>query len=112
MTTFHGSAVRQDELSDLIAEYLALERLRAFRRMLAARFGFLSLAVLVAGAGLDWLPAVAWLVSIALFLAAPLWMWIVEVRRERHLDLRLKSIDGATTDVIQPTAAANTQSLC
>ena len=42
VVSFHGSAVKPDQLSGIMADYLALERARTFRRLLVKRFGVLA----------------------------------------------------------------------
>ena len=53
VTSFHASAVQPDQLGEIMAAYLALERARIFRRLLVKRFGVL--AVIVAGVSFLWL---------------------------------------------------------
>jgi hypothetical protein len=101
ITQFHASAVHPAELNGILAEYLALERVRTFRRLLVKRFGLLSLAVVVAGVALHWIPVMATAGIVATFVVPPVWAWIVEIGHDRALSRRLERIPG----VIQPPAS-------
>lgn len=59
VTSFDGSAVGDSELTVIIAEYLALERVRVFRRLLLVRCGLLALTTGLIGIGLHRLSAVS-----------------------------------------------------
>ena len=69
VTSFHASAVRPDQLSGIVNDYLALERARILRRLLAIRFGVLT--VIVGGVGFLWLSAFATWFSVGLCALAP-----------------------------------------
>jgi len=99
ITSIHASAIPPEELSGIMADYLALERARIFRRLLVTRFGLLAVTAAVIGGLLHWLPPFASWFSIGLFLTPPLWAWIVELRRERRLSRRLEDVPGGVTDV-------------
>ena len=94
VTQFHSCALDPKELNQVLADYVALERLRAFRRLLFRRFGALSLTVLVIGAALHWLSPLITAASLTLFLVPPVWAWIAELRLDRALDRRLERIPG------------------
>lgn len=91
--SFHGSAVSRDQLTDIIAHYMAVERTRVYRQLFVVRFGML--AAFVAVLGLIWLtPGVA-MVSAGLCLVPPTWAWIAEVCQERRLARRIEATAGA-----------------
>lgn len=94
VTQFQSCALQPAELNQLLADYVALERVRVFRRLLVRRFGALSAAVLVMGVALHWISPAATACSVALFLVPPIWAWIAELRFDRALDTRLERIHG------------------
>ena len=102
VTSFHASAVPPDQLSAIMADYLALERVRVFRRLLVIRCGLAALAIAAAGFGFSWLPRFAWMFGAGLFLALPGAAWLVERRRARQLAHRLGNTPGRVEDVLQP----------
>ena len=85
-----------------MADYLALERARIFRRLLVTRFGVLAVMI-IAGVGLFSLSAFA-LFGVGLCMVAPVWAWIVERRCERRLVHRLDKVPVPTTHVVEPAA--------
>ena len=87
VASFHASAVRPDQLAGIMSDYLALERARILRQLLAVRFGVLT--VVVAGVGFLWLSAFAAWFSVGLCALAPGWAWMVELGCERRLARRL-----------------------
>ena len=97
VTSLPASAVSSEELDEILADYLALERVRIFRRLLVTRFGFLALATAVAGLGLHWLPVFASWFSVGVFLVPPVWAWVVECQRSRRLARRLEEVPNAVT---------------
>src|SRR5262245_24884199 len=99
VTSFHASAVQPDQLSAIMADYLALERARVFRRLLVARCGFIALLIAAAGFGLGWLPPFAVGFSAGAFLTLPVCVWVVELWRERRLAHRLNKVPGDTVRV-------------
>ena len=94
VTVFHASAVPREELIGILAEHLALERLRVFRRLLVVRFAGAIAVIFLAGAGLGWLPRPAWLASVVVFSGTGASVWLAERRRERHLNRRLQGVPG------------------
>ena len=72
ITSFQGSAVSADELNRIMADSLALERARVFRRLLVTRCGALAAASAVVGLWLRWLPPFASWFSVTLFLGLTL----------------------------------------
>ena len=99
VTSFGAHALPSEELNAIIADYLALERLRIFRRLLVTRFGIL--AAIVATAGWLWLSTAATYVAGVLCLVPPLCVWGLEVTRERRVAERLERIPELRTDVVR-----------
>jgi hypothetical protein len=99
-TAFPGAGLDNRELGGILADYLALDQTRIFRRLLVMRFGGLAVLALVVGLVIPHASWAARLGSVALFLIPPAWAWIRELRLERRLSIRLKQIEGiATTSV-------------
>ena len=94
-TSFPASAVGPDELNAITADYLALERIRIFRRLLVRRFGALTL--IAAAVSFTWLSRVAFWFSVGLCLAPPVWAWALEIYREWRLAARLSEVLGQRT---------------
>ncbi len=99
VTSFHASAVKPDQLSEIMAAYLALEHARILRRLLVKRFALL--AAVVAAVGVVSLPAPASWFAVALCVAVPAWAWIVELRYELRLVRRLDDVPAARQKVIK-----------
>ena len=97
VTSFSASALRGDQLNDILADYVALDRARVYRRLLVVRFGALvALAALVA-LFLHGISVYARWVPIGLFAVPPAWAWIAEMKLEVRLSRRLREVDGAVT---------------
>jgi len=92
VTWVRSTDVPNDALGPLLSDYLALDRLRSFRRLLLVRCGSLALATAVLGPLVGWLSAVARSVMVAVFLVPPAWAWILERRADMRLSERLRSI--------------------
>ena len=93
ITSFPASAVSQSELGHILADYVALDRARLFRRVLVTRFGPLAVIAAIIGTALHgpssflrWIPS-------ALFLIPPVWAWFAELRLESRLSRKLEGID-------------------
>jgi hypothetical protein len=71
VTWLRSTDVPNDALGPLLSDYLALDRLRSFRRLLLVRCGSLALATAVLGPLVGWLSAVARSVMVAVFLVPP-----------------------------------------
>jgi hypothetical protein len=97
ITSFHSSAVESEEFSGIMADYLALERARIFRRLLVKRFGLLAAAVVISGTVLHLLAPIPTWFSVGVFVTPPVWAWIVELRRDRRLGRRLEQVPGGIT---------------
>lgn len=107
VTRIPPSATARAELGAIMADYFALERLRIVRRVLVVRLGGLALATVLIGRGFDWLSPAACAAGAGVLLAPLAWVWIVELRREWQLSLRLESVPGAATHMVP--SAPNTQ---
>jgi anti-sigma factor RsiW len=92
VTSFRASDVESHQVSAIMAEYLALERARTYRRLFVTRFGLLALVVAVVGFGLHWLSAFASWSSVGLCVVAPTWAWLAELRNNRRLARSLEEI--------------------
>jgi hypothetical protein len=103
VTSFDGSALRPEELSALVDEYLAVERARIWRRLLTTRFGTLGALIVGTGMTLHWLPPLACWVTGGLCGAAPIGALIVELRRDWRLGRHLQAIPGGATYVLPAT---------
>jgi Flp pilus assembly protein TadB len=93
--SFHASAVQPEQVSAIMADYLALEHVRVFRRLLVIRCGLIALAIAIAGAGFGWLTPLACWVSVGIVLLAPVSAWVFEQRRSRQLARRLEQVPTA-----------------
>ena len=102
VTSFHASAVEPRQFSAIVAEYLALERARIYRRLFVTRFGVLALVMAIIGFGFHWLPAVASWCSVALCAIAPTWAWVAELRCDRRLARSLAEIPADARHTIVP----------
>jgi hypothetical protein len=98
VASFRASAVRPDQLSEIMAAYLALEHARIFRRLVVKRFGVL--AVIVAGVSVAWLSVFACWFSVGLCAAVPAWAWIVELGYERRLARLLNAVPAQAMHVV------------
>jgi len=105
LTWFRSAAVPPDKLGPLLSEYLALDRLRAVRRLLLVRCGALALMAAVVGPLVGWLSALGRSLVVALFLLPPAWAWLLERRADLRLSARLRSIDTRTAS--HPQAPPN-----
>ena len=102
--SFHSSAATPDEIREITAEYLALERARIYRRLFVTRFGLLAIIVAVIGRGLHWLSPFASWISVALCAVVPLWVWVAELRCDWRLTRRLHELrpEAASYEVVTP----------
>jgi hypothetical protein len=91
--TVKGSAVRPEQLSALLADYLALDRARGVRRLLVTRCGLLALVVVVAGLVIPGLSLLTRWLSVGVLLTPPAWALSTELRLERRLSQRLDRVD-------------------
>jgi hypothetical protein len=105
VTSFDGEKVAPEELGAVMADYLALEKARLYRRLFVARFGLLATILGVVGFGLHWLPQVGSWVSLGLCAVAPAWAWVAELRCDWRLARRLDALPDATTEPVAPPQA-------
>ena len=77
-----------------MADYLALEHARIFRRLLVRRFAVL--APILGAVSFFWLSAFAFWFSIGLCMAVPTWAWTVELDHERRLARQLNGLPTET----------------
>jgi hypothetical protein len=97
VTSFSAAAMSPDQLNGILADHLALEQTRAFRRLLVVRFGALLLFALLLDLTVRGLsPLVRW-TPLVLFVVPPIWAWIAELRLEYRLSRRLDDVDDAST---------------
>jgi len=104
VTSISASGIPREDLGRVLADYLALDRLRLVRRLLVTRCGLLALGAAVAGSVIrGFSPSARWS-SVALFLVPPAWAWIAEL----CLALRLsRALDGlGAADSAPPSAAS------
>src|SRR6188768_1513366 len=95
--SFEADAVRPEELSGVLVDYLTLEHLRVFRRLLVERFAILT--AIVALSGFLWLSTIAACTAVGMCLTPPIWVWALEIRCERRLARTLGAIPGRRTDL-------------
>ena len=89
VTSIPASSVPPAELNVILADYLALERARLFRRLFVFRFGLLAAAATIVSIVFPGLPAFARWFPPTLCLAPPIAAWIREWRLARRLSQRL-----------------------
>jgi hypothetical protein len=102
VTSFPASAVPPDQLSGIVADYLALDRARVFRRLLVIRFGLLALVAAIAGGVIHGPSLLARWFTSGLFLVPPVWAWVAELRIEQRLSRRLDGVRGVVTHKVRP----------
>jgi len=99
VTCFNADALPPEEVSAIVADYLALERLRVFRRLLVTRFGILT-AIVVAVSWV-WLSTVDTYIAAAMCLVSPLFVLMMEVAREQQLTQRIERLPDQRTEVLR-----------
>jgi hypothetical protein len=97
LTSLPAAAVSKEELRVILEEYLALDRARVFRRLFVFRFGLLASASTIVAIIVPGLSAIARWLPPVLFLAPPVWAWIVELRLAQRLSRHLDGVQGVTT---------------
>ena len=85
MATNAALPVEPEQLNAVMADFMALEHARVFRRMLVRRCGVVALSIAVSGVLLGLLHSFAYWFSLGIFVLAPAGAWIVERRLERGL---------------------------
>jgi hypothetical protein len=102
VTSFPAAAVPPDQLSGILADYLALDRARMYRRLLTARCGLLALVAAAFGALVHGPSLFARWIPTGMLLVPPAWAWISELRIEYRRSRRLEGVDGAVTRTARP----------
>ena len=92
-TSFNASGLPEAEVGGILADYLALDQARVFRRLFVVRFGALTLAALAAGFVIHGLSLFARWVPVAVFATPPVWAWVAELRLSLRLSARLHAIE-------------------
>jgi len=77
--------VEADQLNAVMADCMALEHVRVFRKLLVKRCGVITLVISVSGVLLGLLHSFAYWFSMGIFVLTPAGAWIVERRQERGL---------------------------
>jgi len=80
-----------DQLRELLAEYLELEQSQIFRELLVVRCGRMAAVALVLALTTHVLSTAAWVITIGLILALPLGAWMTELRWQWRLAKRLNA---------------------
>jgi hypothetical protein len=104
-TNAAASLVGTDQLNAFMADCVALEHVRVFRRLLVVRCGIVALAIAVGGLMLGLLHSFAYWFSVGIFVLAPVGTWIVEIRRQRSLSRKLHHLSAGATDVVVPPSS-------
>jgi hypothetical protein len=94
VTSVPASSVSKEELRVILAEYLALDRARVFRRLFLVRFGLLTTISVIVALLAPGLPAIARWLPPVLCLTPPTWAVIVELRLARRLARHLEGVEG------------------
>jgi hypothetical protein len=93
MATNAALPVESDQLNAVMADCMALEHVRVFRRLLVKRCGVIALVISVSGVLLGLVHSFAYWFSMGIFVLTPAGAWIVERRHER--DLRKKVVKSS-----------------
>jgi hypothetical protein len=97
VTLLPASSVSTGELRDILAEYLALDRARVFRRLFLVRFGLLTTISVIVALVAPGLPAIARWLPPVLCVTPATWAVVVELRLARRLARHLEGVDGVDT---------------
>ena len=96
MSTIAGGAptsVQPEHVNAVMADCIALEQIRVFRRLLVTRCGVIAVTIGVVGLLLGLVHTFAYWFTEGVFVLAPAAAWLVERRRER--DLRKKVVKSS-----------------
>jgi hypothetical protein len=99
VTSFRSNSLSPAQAGVLIAEYLALEEARSYRRLCVTRVTWLALAFGAIALLFPSLPSSASLSGIGLCLAVPAWAWLVELRRDFGLTRKLQELPPDSAQV-------------
>ena len=91
VTSFRASDVPEGQLGPILADYLALERLKIFRRLLVTRCGILAVIGGLAGR-VSGFSSMASFVIVAAVMAVPAAAWLAELRAESGLARRMSGV--------------------
>jgi hypothetical protein len=97
VTALPASSVSKEELRIILAEYLALDRARVFRRLFVVRFGVLTTITVLVALIAPGMPVVARWLPPVLCVAPPTWAVIVELRLARRLARHLEGVNVVDT---------------
>ena len=100
ITSIHSAGLEPERTAALIAEYLALEQARSYRRLCQTRFVILALMLGAIGFGFRSLPPFASWLSAGSCLAVPAWAWLAELGRDFRLTRALSELPADTAQVI------------
>jgi hypothetical protein len=89
ITSLSASSVPPADLKVILADYLALDRARIFRRLFVIRFGLLAVVAAIVSVAFPSLPAFARWFPPTMCLAPPLAAWICEWRLAQRLTRQL-----------------------
>src|SRR5262245_24759064 len=76
VTSFHPTNVAAEQLSAVMADSVALDEARIYRRLFVTRFGALAFFLGTIGFGFHWLSPFASWCSVAVCAVPPIWAWI------------------------------------
>ena len=93
-TSFNASSAASQNIRHIMRDYLALDHIRVWRRLLVARFGFLALVAFVIGRLIPGLSVYGRWVPIALCLVPPIWAVCEEFRLSLRLSHHLGQADA------------------
>ncbi|HEU4938665.1 MAG TPA: hypothetical protein VFT39_19585, partial [Vicinamibacterales bacterium] len=100
-----ASTIPSEDLSRILKDYLALDRVRIYRRLLLARVGLLAVLAALLETSLRGSSPLVRLFTVALCLFPPAWARIVEFAHERRLSRRIEALDGRVTHKFEPRSA-------
>jgi hypothetical protein len=92
-TSFNTSALSQEEVAGILADYLALERTRIVKRLLLVRCGALTLVALAVAFVARGLSVYARWLPVVLCVTPPIWAWLAELQRTLRLSHRLAGVE-------------------
>ena len=102
VTSFHAASVDSERINAIMADHLALERARIYRRLFVTRCGLLALLLGALNLGFRWLSPFASWFTVGLCAVAPAWAWLAELRCDWRLARRLRDLPADATHVVVP----------
>jgi hypothetical protein len=97
---FNAAGKPPQDVAAIVGDYLALDRVRFWRRLLAVRFGLLALAVLAVSRMVPGLSRSGHWVPLLVCLAPPAWAALTEFRLARRLSRRLQRAGACPLDTL------------